>query len=58
MGSMAHYITSTNAKNFQPMNANFGLFPDLPVKIKAKQERNEQHAKRALETIQNFAKNL
>ncbi|MFS0637467.1 FADH(2)-oxidizing methylenetetrahydrofolate--tRNA-(uracil(54)-C(5))-methyltransferase TrmFO [Mesobacillus foraminis] len=58
MGSMAHYITSTNAKNFQPMNANFGLFPDLPMKIKAKQERNEQHAKRALETIQNFAKNL
>ncbi len=28
MGSMASYITATNAKNFQPMNANFGLFPD------------------------------
>ncbi|WP_038357418.1 FADH(2)-oxidizing methylenetetrahydrofolate--tRNA-(uracil(54)-C(5))-methyltransferase TrmFO, partial [Bacillus anthracis] len=24
MGSMANYITATNAKNFQPMNANFG----------------------------------
>lgn len=58
MGSMAHYITTTNAKNFQPMNANFGLLPDLPVKIKNKQERNEQHAKRALETIQNFVKTL
>lgn len=58
MGSMAHYITSTNAKTFQPMNANFGLFPELPVKIRGKQERNEQHAKRALETIQNFAKSL
>ncbi|KAA9025887.1 FADH(2)-oxidizing methylenetetrahydrofolate--tRNA-(uracil(54)-C(5))-methyltransferase TrmFO [Niallia endozanthoxylica] len=58
IGSMANYITTTNAKNFQPMNANFGLFPELPVKIRGKQERNEQHAKRALETIQNFMKSL
>lgn len=58
MGSMARYITTTNAKNFQPMNANFGLFPDLPEKIRGKQERNEKHATRALETIQKFVKNL
>ncbi|MFP7445086.1 FADH(2)-oxidizing methylenetetrahydrofolate--tRNA-(uracil(54)-C(5))-methyltransferase TrmFO [Bacillus infantis] len=58
IGSMARYITTTNSKNFQPMNANFGLFPELPVKIKGKQERNEQHANRALETIQNFVKNM
>jgi methylenetetrahydrofolate--tRNA-(uracil-5-)-methyltransferase len=36
------------------MNANFGLFPELPIKIKGKQERNLQHANRALEKIQNF----
>jgi methylenetetrahydrofolate--tRNA-(uracil-5-)-methyltransferase len=58
MGSMARYITTTNAKNFQPMNANFGLFPELPEKIRGKQERNEKHASRALETIQKFVKNL
>lgn len=58
IGSMAHYITSTNANHFQPMNANFGLFPELPVRIKGKQERNLQHANRALETIQNFVKFL
>ncbi|MBS4189219.1 FADH(2)-oxidizing methylenetetrahydrofolate--tRNA-(uracil(54)-C(5))-methyltransferase TrmFO [Bacillus sp. FJAT-49705] len=57
IGSMARYITSANQKSFQPMNANFGLLPDLPEKIKGKKERNEQHANRALETIQNFAKN-
>ncbi len=57
IGSMVHYITSANEKNFQPMNANFGLLPDLPVKIKGKKERNEEHAKRALNTIQNFVKN-
>ena len=35
------YITTTNAKNFQPMNANFGLFPDLGDKIKVK--KNEMN---------------
>ncbi|HGN6577151.1 FADH(2)-oxidizing methylenetetrahydrofolate--tRNA-(uracil(54)-C(5))-methyltransferase TrmFO [Bacillus cereus] len=54
MGSMANYITATNAKNFQPMNANFGLFAPLEKKIKKKTERNEAYAARALETIRNF----
>ncbi|MGK8829835.1 FADH(2)-oxidizing methylenetetrahydrofolate--tRNA-(uracil(54)-C(5))-methyltransferase TrmFO [Bacillus paranthracis] len=54
MGSMANYITATNAKNFQPMNANFGLFTPLEKKIKKKAERNEAYAARALETIRNF----
>jgi methylenetetrahydrofolate--tRNA-(uracil-5-)-methyltransferase len=58
MGSMAKYITTANEKNFQPMNANFGLFPELAQKIRAKKERNEQYATRALETIQKFVKNL
>jgi methylenetetrahydrofolate--tRNA-(uracil-5-)-methyltransferase len=58
IGSMARYITTANQKNFQPMNANFGLFPDLPEKIRGKKERNEQHAHRALETIQNFVKKM
>jgi methylenetetrahydrofolate--tRNA-(uracil-5-)-methyltransferase len=58
MGSMAKYITTANPDHFQPMNANFGLFPELPVKIKGKQERNLEHANRALRTIQNFVKVL
>ncbi|MCL6572522.1 MAG: FADH(2)-oxidizing methylenetetrahydrofolate--tRNA-(uracil(54)-C(5))-methyltransferase TrmFO [Bacillus sp. (in: Bacteria)] len=56
IGSMAKYITTANPENFQPMNANFGLFPELSVKIKGKQERNSEYANRALETIQNFMK--
>ena len=56
IGSMARYITTADAKNFQPMNANFGLFAELEKKIKNKQERNEQYANRALKTIQNFVK--
>ncbi|WRP08435.1 FADH(2)-oxidizing methylenetetrahydrofolate--tRNA-(uracil(54)-C(5))-methyltransferase TrmFO [Rossellomorea aquimaris] len=58
IGSMARYITTANKTNFQPMNANFGLLPDLPKKVKGKKERNEQHANRALETIQNFVKKV
>ncbi|WP_394185559.1 FADH(2)-oxidizing methylenetetrahydrofolate--tRNA-(uracil(54)-C(5))-methyltransferase TrmFO [Metabacillus halosaccharovorans] len=58
IGSMAKYITSTNADNFQPMNANFGIFAPLPKQIKGKKERNEMHAKRALETIQKILKDL
>nr|WP_147532334.1 FADH(2)-oxidizing methylenetetrahydrofolate--tRNA-(uracil(54)-C(5))-methyltransferase TrmFO [Bacillus marasmi] len=58
IGSMAHYITTANPKRFQPMNANFGLLPELPVKIRGKKERYEQLANRALETIQNFVKSL
>ncbi|RHB51146.1 FADH(2)-oxidizing methylenetetrahydrofolate--tRNA-(uracil(54)-C(5))-methyltransferase TrmFO [Exiguobacterium sp. AM39-5BH] len=56
LGSMAHYITTTDGKHFQPMNANFGLVPSLegaPLKMK-KQERYERYANRALETIQQY----
>ncbi|KXZ22158.1 FADH(2)-oxidizing methylenetetrahydrofolate--tRNA-(uracil(54)-C(5))-methyltransferase TrmFO [Bacillus nakamurai] len=58
IGSMAHYITTTNQKNFQPMNANFGLLKELPVKIKNKKERNEEYAKRAIKTIQTISKTV
>ncbi|OEH91251.1 FADH(2)-oxidizing methylenetetrahydrofolate--tRNA-(uracil(54)-C(5))-methyltransferase TrmFO [Bacillus solimangrovi] len=58
IGSMARYITEANQKNFQPMNANFGLFLPLEKKIRNKKERNEALANRAVETIQNFSKNV
>ncbi|ANU22892.1 FADH(2)-oxidizing methylenetetrahydrofolate--tRNA-(uracil(54)-C(5))-methyltransferase TrmFO [Planococcus donghaensis] len=54
LGSMARYITEADSKNFQPMNVNFGLFPDLGERIRSKQERAEKHANRALESIQNY----
>lgn len=58
IGSMAHYITSADPAHFQPMNANFGLFPPLEQKIKNKQERYEKLAERALTTIQNVVTKL
>ncbi|SDM97408.1 methylenetetrahydrofolate--tRNA-(uracil-5-)-methyltransferase [Paenibacillus sp. yr247] len=56
LGSMAHYITTADFKHFQPMNANFGLLPQLPERIRNKKEKYEQLANRALESIQNFSK--
>lgn len=36
IGSMAYYITHAEGKHFQPMNANFGLFPSLPERVRDK----------------------
>ncbi|HZG84411.1 FADH(2)-oxidizing methylenetetrahydrofolate--tRNA-(uracil(54)-C(5))-methyltransferase TrmFO [Paenibacillus sp.] len=55
LGSMAHYITTADFRHFQPMNANFGLFPPLEERIRNKKEKNEAIAHRALERIRNFA---
>ena len=57
LGSMARYITEADSKNFQPMNINFGLFPELQPKVRDKKARTEQLANRAITTIQNFLKN-
>ncbi len=51
LGSMAHYITTADFKHFQPMNANFGLFPPLGYRVKSKKDKNDAIAARALEAI-------
>lgn len=59
IGSMAYYIShAKNNKNFQPMNANFGLLPSLETRIKDKKERYEAQANRALDYLENFKKTL
>ena len=51
IGALAKYISTEN-KKFQPMNANFGILPQLEgKKIKDKKERYELMAKRSLEII-------
>jgi len=54
LGSMANYITTADFKHFQPMNANFGLFPPLETRIRNKKEKNEAIAHRALDTLRAF----
>ena len=48
IGSLAKYISTPNSK-FQPMNANFGILPELEgEKIKDKRKRYEKMAERSL----------
>ncbi|MDQ6419268.1 FADH(2)-oxidizing methylenetetrahydrofolate--tRNA-(uracil(54)-C(5))-methyltransferase TrmFO [Paenibacillus sp. LHD-117] len=54
LGSMANYITTADFKHFQPMNANFGLFPPLETRIRNKKDKNEAIANRALDAIEAF----
>ncbi|THF81273.1 FADH(2)-oxidizing methylenetetrahydrofolate--tRNA-(uracil(54)-C(5))-methyltransferase TrmFO [Cohnella fermenti] len=54
LGSMAEYITTADFRHFQPMNANFGLFPPLDTRVRSKKEKNDRIAARALEAIDEF----
>ncbi|MCM3038297.1 FADH(2)-oxidizing methylenetetrahydrofolate--tRNA-(uracil(54)-C(5))-methyltransferase TrmFO [Paenibacillus motobuensis] len=54
LGSMARYITTADFEHFQPMNANFGLFPKLDTRYRKKAEKNEALAQRALDSLRSF----
>ena len=51
IGALAHYISSPN-ENFQPMNANFGILPQLPEKIKDKKVKYTKLADKALADLE------
>ncbi len=51
IGALAKYISTENDK-FQPMNANFGIVPELGEKIKDKKLKYEKLADRALEYLE------
>ena len=54
IGAMANYIVDNTSKNFQPMNANFGIIKPLPERIKDKKQKYERYANRSLEILENF----
>ena len=47
IGSLCSYITHADAKDFQPMKANFGILPELEEKVKGKRERAIKFAERS-----------
>ena len=50
IGALAKYISTPNS-DFQPMNANFGILPELEEKIKDKKLRYNKLSDRAIENI-------
>lgn len=55
IGALAKYISTSN-NNFQPMNANFGILPELPEKIKDKKAKYAKLADKAIESLKTTIK--
>ena len=55
IGALASYIATPNEK-FQPMNANFGIIPELGERIKDKKIKYGKLADRAIASIQEYIK--
>ena len=56
IGALSKYISSKKDE-FQPMNANFGIMPELNQKIKDKKVRYQLLADRAIENMEEMLKN-
>lgn len=57
LGALCHYITHASASDFQPMKANFGILPALPVPGKGrrnKRQRMRDYAGRSLKVLESF----
>jgi len=51
-GLFRGFLFDTTSARFSPMNANFGLLPDLTHKVRGKRERKAAKAERALQALQ------
>jgi methylenetetrahydrofolate--tRNA-(uracil-5-)-methyltransferase len=58
LGSLLRYTREAEPRHFQPMNANFGLLPELPERIRDKQRKKELLAERALAAMREFAEQV
>ncbi|CAM9102349.1 unnamed protein product, partial [Discosporangium mesarthrocarpum] len=70
-GALLRHLQNADAKHFQPMNVNYGLFPALPKDVLRppkpeggrrkklpKREKNEKLAERALGELREFAERI
>ena len=57
LGALMMHITNADARHFQPMNVNYGLFPDLEGRVK-KKERRGKLAERALAMLDEWKEKL
>jgi len=52
LGALTHYVACYDGKDFQPMNANWGIVPPLPDRIRDKKEKNTLLAERGLAALE------
>lgn len=57
VGSLLSYLTETKQINFQPMNANFGLLPAFPERVR-KKDRKRLLAERSLRAIEEWKRGI
>lgn len=57
LGSLAKYVSTEN-KNYQPMNANFGILKPLDEKIKDKKEKYQRLADISIKELSKFKKEV
>jgi methylenetetrahydrofolate--tRNA-(uracil-5-)-methyltransferase len=57
-GSLVHYLTEANAKNFQPANITFDLLPALDRKIRDRQERHRMQCELALAAFDSWIRSV
>lgn len=55
-GSLTHYVTHADAKNFQPANITFDLLPPLERKIRDRKERHRMQCELALREFDGWAR--
>lgn len=59
MGSLAHYVSFSGHKTFQPTNVNYGIFEPLKLKRRVKKrEKRRFYAERAAEDMRTYAQAL
>jgi methylenetetrahydrofolate--tRNA-(uracil-5-)-methyltransferase len=56
-GSLAHYVTRADARNFQPANITFDLLPPLEKKIRDRKERHRLQCDLALKAFDGWMEN-
>lgn len=56
IGSLGHYVSEYQGKDFQPMNVTFGIMESWPERIRSKPERYHKIAERSLALIDSFKK--
>ncbi len=56
-GSLVHYITQADSKNFQPANITFDLLPPLETRVRDRKERHRLQCELALQQFQYWLQN-